>query len=181
MSGNDPLTRETFVMGRKFHNDEPIVKHLDHKEWNSHKGIIAKLVKSTRKTGITEALKAFEDYYNFKGSCGYWGDSEIAGNLRWALSADKSEKELGLKQLQLGLDAIPKFLQGCKTKLEVIKDLAKKAAPEFKKSKLIPSSSTAFLDDMVKASDTFYNKVKTNLEAIEKKIKEARKKAGITT
>jgi hypothetical protein len=168
-------------MGRKFFNDDPIPKHLDHKEWNSHKGIIAKLVKSTRKTGITEALKALEEHYNFQGSWGYWGDSEIAGNARWALSTDKGEKELGLKQLQLGLDAIPKFLQGCKTKLDAIKDLAKKAAPEFKKSKLIPSSSTAFLDDMVKACDTFYNKVKTNLDAVERKIKEARKKAGITT
>ena len=154
----------------------PIPKQLQVKEWNSHKGVIAKLVKSTRKTGVSEALKDFYDYYNFKGAWGYWGDSEIAGNVR--MGQDPKMGDVGPRQLQLGLDAIPEFLTGCKAKLLAVKTAATKAAAEFKKSKIIPSSSRVYLENMAKVSESFYNDVKKSLDDSIKKIKAAQKLLG---
>jgi hypothetical protein len=146
-----------------------IPKHLKAKEWDSHKGIIAKLVKDTRETGITKALKAFEDYYKFQGYWGLWGDSEIEGNLRLG--------DAGVRQLQTGLDTMAPFLSGLQPKLELVRTLAAAAALKFKQSKVIPSSSREYLEEMARKADTFYDQVKRNLEDSERKIKETQKKA----
>jgi hypothetical protein len=158
----------------------PIPKHLRAKEWNSHKGIIAKLVKSTRKTGITEALTDFQEYYNFKFGWGLTGDSEIAGNLRMAQSP--SMKEIGIKQLKMGLKDIGgQFLPTCKRKLEAIKNLATTKAAEFKNSSVIPRSSRVYLEDMAKETDKFYEQLKRSLDDSAEKIKAALSKAGVKT
>jgi hypothetical protein len=153
-----------------------IPKHLKAKEWASHKGIIAKLVKSTQKTGITEALKALEEHYNFKGSWGYWGDEEIGGNVRMA--CNPTTKSIGVKQLQLGLDSMPKFLSDLKVKLDAVSALAKKKAEEFKKIKLIPSSSRAYLEDMARATEIFYGDVAKSLADSKQKIQAFQAKLG---
>lgn len=158
-------------------NKLDIPKHLKSKEWNSHKGIIAKMTKSTKKTGITEVLKAFEDYYNFKGAWGLWGDSEVAGYAKWAIDPNPSTSKSGVQHLKNGKDSIDKFLKGLKDKLDAVKNLATTKAVEFKKATLIPSSSRVYLEDMAKAAVSFANAVTLSVKDSEKKIDLALSKA----
>jgi hypothetical protein len=168
--------REATTMANKL----PIPKHLSKKEWTSHKGIIAKILTASRKTGITEALEDFEKYYNFKFGWGVTGDSEVQGYAKWALSQKPSEKDMGIAHLKLGLKEIRgSFLGDAKTKLDKIKNLATTKATEFKANKLIPSSSRVYLEEMAKTSGTFHDQLKKALADSETKIKAALVKAGV--
>lgn len=151
-----------------------IPQYLDYRQWEKHKGIIAKIVK--RETGITKALQEFENAY-------------LSGGFGWGLVDDSSLNNyiahldgISISSLESGLDRCKgkeAFLSKVQAKLNVVKRMADDNAKEFKENRAIPSSSRVFLENMSKACTTFVGEVRKQIEHSEKRISEALKKAGV--
>jgi hypothetical protein len=122
---------------------------LTDKDWQKKKGNIAKL---TKKTGIGALLQKIEKDY-----------AAIDDNKLAAAGILPTERDIPniQKHLKDALAYYTSDIEPIRKDLAKVRDLAKDTAAEWKKSKLIPESSRKAADELSKAADLFYMKLKS--------------------
>ncbi len=128
---------------------------LTDKDWQKKKGNIAKL---TKKTGIGAILEKIEKAY-----------AAVDTNKLDAAGLPPAERDVPLIQKHLK-DALAYYttaIEPIRKDLSKVRDLAKDTAAEWKKSKLIPESSRKAAEELSKAADLFYMRLKSNSHDME--------------
>jgi hypothetical protein len=118
---------------------------LEPKQWQSHKGIIAKLTKSTKETGIEKLLTDLrQDFSNLKLEKCYPGGY---GKIRTLPELEANRA--AAKQHHM------KAVVGYSRKLANAKPQVLEVAKKFEDARLIPSSSTRYVKSIADALSTF--------------------------
>lgn len=136
-----------------FHPEWP--KSLTNADWQKKKGNIAKLA---GETGLGDAMTDAEKEFNKID----WQKMDASGVL------PKDRNIPTIKQRQQ--DTIPYYrstIEPVRTKVKKIKDLAEKTAADWKKNKLIPSSSRKAAEDVANAADMLWMELKGNSSSME--------------
>lgn len=139
-------------------------KELDAKNWDKERGILSKIFK--QETGIGKQLREAEKAFDAIEPA-YFSDNVVDTSTKAACdeAVTKLEKEFN-KSVKPFNDA-----------MKATQDLADKVAKEFKKHKLIPKSSTAYVKSISDKAAEFSDDIRQFVMDAKSDIKEAKKTA----
>jgi hypothetical protein len=138
---------------------------LEEKDWNKHKGILAKVVK--RETGITDKLKAARKAFE-QINPAYWSDVTVETGSK--ASCAKALKELATE--------FSRSVKPCTDALRDVNVLATKTARDFQKNKLVPRSSRQHVESIADAAQELIDEIRSFIMAAKTEIETEAKTAA---